>query len=92
MNPEVIASILVPLTVLLIPVIAILTRHQQKMAELIHGNPQNRLPMVQNDDSQLSEDVRQLRELMHQQAIALDNLRDEVRSGKSVQDRINQNS
>jgi hypothetical protein len=60
------------------------------MAQIIHGQSNNQV--AQNNSSQLSEEVRQLRELMHQQAIALDNLRDEVRSSQTVQDRINQNS
>lgn len=92
MDPKLIASVLVPMTVLLIPVIAILTRHQLRMAELIHGKGQNQVPLGQNDNGQLREEVRQLRELMHQQSITLDNLRNELRSTNTVQDRINQNS
>ena len=86
---------LVPICALLIPIIAILTKHQIKMAAIIHGrtvDEHNNVIAVPNNNSQLSEDVRQLRELMHQQAIALDSLRDEVRASHSIQDRVNQNS
>ena len=87
--------ILIPIMALMIPIIAMLIKHQTNMAQIIHGRPLNEdnhgIPMLQNN-SQLTEEVRQLRELMHQQAIALDNLRDEVRTSHSVQDRINQNS
>lgn len=88
-RPEVLVF-LIPLAALSIPIIRMLINHQTTMAQIIHG--QNR---DQNDHaatSQLIEEVRQLRELMHQQAIALDNLKDEVRSAHSIQGRINQNS
>lgn len=90
--------ILIPIIIFMIPIIAILTNHQRKMAELIHGhnsNPNqnpNQLPSMQSDTSQLREEVRQLRELMNQQAIALDNLRDDIRSSGNVQARISDNS
>jgi hypothetical protein len=90
-------GVLIPVFALLIPIVAILTKHQMKMAALIHGrtvDANDNIILTNNTDghSQLTEEVRQLRELMHQQAIALDNLRDEVRASHSVQDRINQNS
>jgi hypothetical protein len=87
---------MIPIVALLIPIVVILTKHQIKMTALIHGRSvdsnDNIVRSNSNDQSQLTEEVRQLRELMHQQAIALDNLRDEVRGSHSVQDRINQNS
>ena len=86
---------LIPICALLIPIIAILTKHQIKMAAIIHGrtvDEHDNIISTPNNNSQLSEDVRQLRELMHQQAIALDNLREEVRASHSIQDRVNQNS
>lgn len=88
---------MIPIVALLIPIVVILTKHQIKMTALIHGrsvDANNNIIASRstNEQSQLTEEVRQLRELMHQQAIALDNLRDEVRGSHSVQDRINQNS
>ena len=90
-------GVMIPIIALIIPIVAILSKHQMKMAALIHGRTidhnDNVIGTTNNQQqSQLTEEVRQLRELMHQQAIALDNLRDEVRGSHSVQDRINQNS
>lgn len=81
---------LIPLAALSIPIIRMLINHQTTMAQIIHG--QNSDQNNQAATSQLGEEVRQLRELMHQQAIALDNLKEEVRASHSVQDRISQNS
>jgi hypothetical protein len=88
-------GVMIPIIALIIPIVAILTKHQMKMAALIHGKTidENSNVIASNsNDSQVSQEVRQLRELMHQQTIALDNLRDEFRSGQTVQDRINENS
>lgn len=86
MRPEIIA-LLIPITALMIPIVAILVSHQQKMAQLIHGNPNNN---QQNalETSQLRDEVRQLKELMNQQTIALDNLRDEFRTNNSLEQRL----
>ena len=91
-------GVLIPIVALIIPIVVVLTKHQLRMAAIIHGRTVDQFdniiaisPATENS-SQLSEEVRQLRELMHQQAIALDNLRDEVRTSHSVQDRISQNS
>lgn len=93
-----IVRVLVPIIIFMIPIVAILTKHQQKMAELIHGNHgqqnfnPNVNPQASFETSQLREEVRQLRELMTQQTLALDNLRDEVKSVGNMQTRINENS
>lgn len=92
---EGILGVMIPIIALIIPIVAILTKHQMKMAALIHGktiDENNNVVSSNANDSQLSQEVRQLRELMHQQTLALDNLRDELRTSNSVQDRINQNS
>lgn len=53
-----------------VPIVAILTAHQRKMAEIIHGNG------GQDPDAvvRLSNEVAELRQLVTQQAIALDDL------------------
>jgi len=88
-------GVFIPIVALIIPIVAILTKHQMNMAQIIHGRPLNEdnhgIPML-NDQSQLKEEVRQLRELMHQQAITLDNLRDEIKASHTIQERISQNS
>lgn len=55
---------------MLIPIIAILTHHQRKMAELIHKNRGT------NDASvdRLEQEVRELKQLVLAQTIALDNV------------------
>jgi hypothetical protein len=67
-DPEVIASVMVPLVFLMIPIVAILARHQQKMAEIIHRGSGG-----ENMDA-LRREIGELKSLIHSQAIALDNL------------------
>jgi len=70
-------ALLIPIMALSIPIIAILitafTKHQQRMAEIIHAShaaQQN--PAI----DQLRMEVRELKEIVASQAIALDNLAD----------------
>lgn len=70
-----VAEQLVPLVIgglmMLIPIVAILTSHQRKMAELMRNDQSGRIPIPTEDaDRQL----RELRELVLQQSIAIDNL------------------
>jgi hypothetical protein len=67
-DPEVIAAVMVPLVFLMIPIVAILARHQQKMAEIIHRGSGG------EDMAALRREIGELKTLMHSQAIALDNL------------------
>ena len=75
-------AILVPVIIFMIPIIAILTAHQRKMAEIIHGkNGQNMNPLglnlsyaSQQDMAMMREEMRQLRELVQNQTLAIDNL------------------
>lgn len=69
-RPEMFALML-PILALMIPIIAILTQHQRKMAELFHQNPQNQ---SNPEISALRLEVQELKQLIHQQAIAMDNL------------------
>jgi hypothetical protein len=55
--------------VFLVPIVWILTSHQRKMAELIHGN-QSRRPVLQNEG--LETEVRDLKQIVYQQSIAID--------------------
>lgn len=62
----------IPIIFLMIPIVAILTSHQQKMARLMRERaPQN---------NGLEEEVRELRQLLHQQTIALDDVRKKLDS------------
>ncbi|MGV3617077.1 MAG: hypothetical protein ACO1SV_17255 [Fimbriimonas sp.] len=54
---------------LMIPIVAILTKHQQNMARILHGEKgQNQV------DSQLLAEIAALRQLVAQQSLTLDDL------------------
>lgn len=57
-----------------IPVVAILTYHQRKMTELIHGKA-NQQHTVQAETQRIEHEMRELRQLVHQQTIAIDDVR-----------------
>lgn len=68
-----ILAISIPITLFMIPIVAIMTHHQRKMAEIIHGKAGQGLPAgVHEEIGSLREEVRQLRQLINQQVIALD--------------------
>lgn len=72
----------------MIPIVAILVTHQQKMAQIMHANrPQN------NDQeiNALRAEVRELKEMVHQQMLALDSYSSGSRAypaAEDVRDRI----
>jgi methyl-accepting chemotaxis protein len=71
--------------IMLIPIVAILTAHQRKMAQIIHGSQQNR-----QIDPNVSAEVNELKQLVYQQSIAIDQLStklDKV-SAPEIEDRI----
>ena len=59
--------ILIPLTALMIPIIAILIHHQQRMAQIVHGRGIN--PELENEVRALRQEVQQLRQMMTYQNI-----------------------
>jgi hypothetical protein len=63
-------ALLIPILALLLPVVALLVKHQHDMAKIIHAQP------LTNPDEivALRQEVAELRQLMHQQAIALDSI------------------
>lgn len=67
--------LIIPILLFLTPIVAILTAHQRKMAEIVHTRAQ---PNPEID--QMRSDLQQLKHLMHEQAIALDNLARQVSS------------
>ncbi len=67
MNPF---EMMIVITALMIPITAILTYHQRKMAEIVHGK--GATPAVINDLENLRREVHEMRHLLHQQTIALD--------------------
>jgi len=58
-----------------IPIAGILTHHQRKMAEMIHNRNQENNPQMQSEIHQLRQEVSYLREMLNEQQIALDDLR-----------------
>jgi hypothetical protein len=64
-------AIIVPILVFMIPIIAILTSHQRKMAEIYahqaHVQPNPEI-------AALRQEIQELKQLIHQQAIAMDNV------------------
>lgn len=70
---EDVLPLLIPIIIFMIPIVAILTNHQRKMAELLHGSRQNSLPSPEVDA--LRREVQELKQIVHQQTIAIDNLR-----------------
>jgi len=61
---------LVPMTVFMIPIVAILTYHQRKMAEIVHRN--GATPAVLDEIRSLRVEIREMKQLVHQQAIVVD--------------------
>ena len=64
---------IIPIVVFMIPIVAILTHHQRKMAELLHGSRAQALPNPEIDA--MRREIAELKQLVHQQAIALDSAR-----------------
>lgn len=64
---------LIPLVIFMIPIVAILTSHQRKMAELLHGSGQQLLPSPEIEA--LRREVLELKQIVHQQTIAIDSIR-----------------
>lgn len=60
---------IIPVTALMIPIVAILTNHQRKMAELLHRNSGDN-QLIAN----LQREVYELRQLVHQHAVVIDDL------------------
>jgi len=80
-NPESLA-VLIPVVALMIPIVKILTSHQQKMAELIHGKQQEQAqiaPLMHEIQSMRAE-LQHLRESQNVQQIEMDDLKG-LRSG-----------
>lgn len=82
-NPAVIA-LFIPILIFSIPIIAILTAHQRKMAELFaQQNQIGNSPEL----AEVRRDLAELKSLVHQQSIAIDNLLTQ-RSSAAVTERL----
>jgi hypothetical protein len=65
-------GIMVPIIGMMIPIVAILTAHQRKMAELLHGGAAGN--NLQHEVHVLRQEVQELKQLVHEQTIAMDAL------------------
>ena len=71
-NVDNILPLAIPIIIFMIPIVAILTSHQQKMAQILHAN---RGMLESNRDIEmLRAEVGELKAMMQQQTIAIDNL------------------
>ena len=66
-------ALMIPICALMIPIVAVLTSHQRKMAEIIHSRPIRNVE-TDNEIAALRGEVFELKQLVHQQTIALDNM------------------
>lgn len=83
-HPEDLIGLAAVLMIFGTPIVAILTAHQRKMAQIIHENQRNQLP---NPETQaLREEIRELRSLVHQQAIAMDNIANRLAPSKRAEE------
>jgi Mg2+ and Co2+ transporter CorA len=65
-------ALMIPVMALMIPIIALLQHHQQKMAEIIHGNRHREL--IQGELEEMRSEINQLRSTVSTQALALEGL------------------
>lgn len=61
---------LVPILALMIPIVAILAAHQRKMAEIVHQSARGH--ESSQEIAALRQEIQELKALVHQQAIVLD--------------------
>ena len=70
-DPEAILGLILGGIFLITPIVWILTKHQQKMAQILNQGNTQQLP-PQNQDAR--REMAELREIVNQQTIALDSL------------------
>lgn len=76
--------VLVPVTALLIPIVAIFSHHQQKMAQIIHGRQDP------EEVAALRAQVEEMRRQLASQSVVLDDIRSQVKGlpSATIQDRL----
>lgn len=81
-------ALMIPIIALLIPIVAIMSQHQQKMATLLRGSTSDA------EIQQLRMEIQQLKDLVNQQALVMDNLnttlvrRQEIPPAPVMQERV----
>ncbi len=89
MDGDTIAAITEPLCIFAIPIVAILTRHQQKMASLIHAQPQQSNSNEAQD--QMRQDIMRLTQAVSALTLTVDNLKDRIEYNDRVSQRVQAN-
>ena len=75
MDSHVIAAVTVPIALFSVPIIWILSIHQRKMAEIIHGS---KAASNQAEIAALQQQMEELRQVVGQQTFAVEDLRSRV--------------
>ncbi len=76
----------IPILIFLIPIIAILTSHQQKMASMIHGR---QVESTDNNRTQALEDeVRRLQATVNSLTLTVESLRDDLKVTQELSSRV----
>jgi len=88
MPPSDIAPILITGIIMLIPIVSILVRHQQKMAMIMRQGPQAVDQRSSYEAETMRREMAELKSLMHQQAIAIDNLTNKVNANSEISQRL----
>lgn len=61
--------VLIPVTALMIPIVAVMAHHQQKMAQILHRSAADH-----GELAGLRNEIAELKTLVHQQSITLDTI------------------
>jgi len=86
---EGVIALMIPIVALLIPIVAIMSSHQQKMAMMFRTNAAS-----DGELQQLRMEIQELKSLVHQQALMMDNInvalqaRNKVPPAPLVQERV----
>jgi hypothetical protein len=75
LDPLGFVALMIPIVALLIPIVAMLTKHQQSMAEILHGSGGTTAEL-----DQMRYEIQELKNLVNQQTLTIDNLDSKVRS------------
>jgi MFS-type transporter involved in bile tolerance (Atg22 family) len=85
-GPEVMIPLAAVMLIFGIPIIIILTNHQRKMAELIHGKQGQ---SAAQDLSPIYHELKNLRDSVNSLSMNVDSLRHEVKAQGELADRLN---
>lgn len=89
--PPDLPAILAIMMVFGIPIAAILTHHQRKMAELIHGKQAEAMqvnPAIMHEVQSLRAEVARLRDQVNSQTLAIEDLRTPHTTGQQMTQRL----